>query len=52
MVDLNARLDELLPKLMELENKTNLAKKIKDFYLDGANEITNDNSQGFVDVNG
>lgn len=55
MADLNERLDELLPQLMELkENDANslstINEKIKRRYLNGADTITPTNAQGFIDV--
>lgn len=55
LADLNDRLDELLPQLMELkENDSNslatISEKIRRRYLNGAGTITQTNQQGFIDV--
>lgn len=52
--DLNANLDKLLPKLMELTADSDklpyITKRLKEFYLNGSSIIKDFNSQGFVDV--
>lgn len=54
MEDLNANIDKLLPKLMELTNDLEklpiITKRLKEFYLNGSNTIKDSNSQGFVNV--
>lgn len=55
LADLNERLDELLPALMELnatEENTldDITTKIKQRYLNGANHISAQNSLGFTEV--
>lgn len=52
--DLNANLDKLLPKLMELTTDPAkmpiVTKRLIEFYLNGSNIIKDSNSQGFVNV--
>lgn len=55
MEDLNANLDNLLPKLMELTPADSsklplITKRLKEFYLNGSNIIKESNGHGFVDV--
>lgn len=56
MEDLNANLDRLLPKLMEITpnepaNIPAITKRLKEYYLNGSNSIKDSNSQGFLNVN-
>jgi hypothetical protein len=51
--DLNKRFDELMPKLMEIENPSAAVnedhlKKIKSRYFAGQNQITNETSNGLI----
>lgn len=53
--DLNANLDKLLPKLMELTPADSsklpiITKRLKEFYLNGSNIIKEANGQGFINV--
>lgn len=52
--DLNANLDKLLPKLMELTADSDklpyITKRLKEFYLNSSSIIKDFNSQGFIDV--
>lgn len=52
--DLNANIDKLLPKLMEINsNSTKLptiTKRLKEFYLNGSSTIKESNGQGFLNV--
>lgn len=55
MEDLNANLDKLLPKLMELTPADSsklpiIAKRLKEFYLNGSSTIKESNGHGFVNV--
>lgn len=53
--DLNKRFDELMPKLMEIENPSleitrKYIEKIKKRYFKGQNRITNDTSKGLIQL--
>lgn len=53
--DLNTRLKELLPKLLEIETKSvshsdRIYEKVKNRYLNGSDIVNEDNAQGFIDV--
>lgn len=55
--DLNSKLKDLLPKLMELEFKSKsksdeIFEKLKNYYLNGSNIVNEENLQGFIDVRG
>lgn len=53
--DLNSKIKDLLPKLMELELKTKsksdeIFEKLKNYYLNGSVVVNEENLQGFIDV--
>lgn len=53
--DLNTKLKDLLPILMEIEFKSKsrsdeIYGKLKNYYLNGSDIVTDDNMQGFIDV--
>lgn len=53
--DLNANLEKLLPKLMEITpaqsaNMPRIVKRLKEYYLNGSNIIKQSNEQGFLNV--
>lgn len=53
--DLNEHLDTLLPKLMELTPSDQskfpiIAKRLKEFYLNGSNIVKDANVNGFIKV--
>lgn len=55
MDDLNANIDKLLPKLMEIiPNDSSklpvIAKRLKEFYLNGSSIIKESNGHGFMNV--
>lgn len=55
--DLNTKLKDLVPKLMEIEFKSKsrsdeIYEKLKNYYLNGSDIVTEDNLQGFIDVSG
>lgn len=55
MEDLNANLDKLLPKLMEIPPIESIdlpvvVKRLKEYYLNGSNIIKHSNDQGFLNV--
>lgn len=53
--DLNTKLKDLVPKLMEIEFKSKsksdaIYEKLKNYYLNGSDIVNEDNEQGFIDV--
>lgn len=53
--DLNTKLKDLLPKLMELDFESKarsdeVYEKLKNYYLNGSDIVHEDNRQGFINV--
>lgn len=53
--DLNTKLKDLVPKLMEIEFKSKsrseeIYEKLKNYYLNGSDIVNEENQQGFIDV--
>lgn len=53
--DLNTKLKDLIPQLMEIEFKSKsksaeIYEKLKNYYLNGSDIVNYENRQGFIDV--